>query len=163
MESDVRCCAAGKNTLCCVTMQLLCTLPVPGSWKATKAFQQVADITRISRLLSKHRTECNRRVLFVWYEAAADWWPLNDCMSLPQFVLIKWKLGEKWRNASQEVTKFVYRFLNPVLCKAIGSLSQRVSVLYAWFWGSQNGDYQDRGFLVHDSVPFGRQHRFVRT
>jgi hypothetical protein len=23
-----------------------------------------------------------------------DWWPLNDCVSLPQFVLIEWKMGK---------------------------------------------------------------------
>ena len=62
MDSDVHCCAVGKYTVRCVITQLLCTLPVPGSLKATTAFQQVVDIVRISRARSKQRTACNRRV-----------------------------------------------------------------------------------------------------
>ena len=56
MESDVHCCAVGKYTMRCVITQLLCTLPFPGSLKATTALQQVVDIARISRTRLKHRT-----------------------------------------------------------------------------------------------------------
>ena len=56
MESDFHCCALGRYTMHCAITQLLCTLPVPGSLKATTALQQVVDIARISRTRSKHRT-----------------------------------------------------------------------------------------------------------
>jgi len=66
-ESEVHCCVLGKYTMRCAITQLLCTLPVPGSLKATTALQQVVDIARISRTRLKHRNAWHATGVYCLY------------------------------------------------------------------------------------------------
>lgn len=62
---------------------------------------------------------------------------------------------QKWRKASQEVTKVVCRFLNPLYVEE-SSVCPNVYPYFTRGLGVHKmaGDYQDHGFLVHDSVQF---------